>query len=132
MRPITSKKQLLFIAIVSLIAFLLAASYLYKQFIQDFGPGATVNNQQGEATADEKQLAPDFTVYDKDGNPVQLSDFRGKPVVLNFWASWCGPCKSEMPDFDKKAAEMAGDVTFLMVNLTDGYQETVESASAFV
>jgi hypothetical protein len=37
-----------------------------------------------------------------------------------------------MPDFDKKAAEMAGDVTFLMVNLTDGYQETVESASAFV
>ncbi len=132
MRPITSKKQLLFIAIVSLIAFLLAASYLYKQFIQDFGPGATVNNQQGEATADEKQLAPDFTVYDKDGNPVQLSDFRGKPVVLNFWASWCGPCKSEMPDFDKKAAEMAGDVTFLMVNLTDSYQETVESASAFV
>lgn len=132
MRPITSNKQLILIAIVGLLSFLLAASYLYKQFIKDFGPGAAVNNQQEKPVAEEKQLAPDFTVYDADGNPVQLSDFRGKPVVLNFWASWCGPCKSEMPDFDTKAAELDGKVAFLMVNLTDGYQETVDSASAFI
>ena len=132
MRPITSKKQLLLIAIVALAAFLLAASYLYKQFIQDFGPDTTVNNEQGEAEAEEKHQVPDFTVYDADGNAVKLSDFHGKPVVLNFWASWCGPCKGEMPDFDAAASELDGKVVFLMVNLTDGYQETVDSASAFV
>ena len=78
------------------------------------------------------EAAPDFTVYDKDGNPVKLSDMKGTPVVLNFWASWCPPCKSEMPDFDEVAKEYAGKVVFMMVNLTDGVQETQESAQAHI
>ncbi len=80
----------------------------------------------------ENVLAPDFHVYDKDGNTVHLSDFFGKPIVLNFWASWCGPCQSEMPDFNEKYAELGGDVHFVMVNMTDGGRETVETASAFI
>ena len=51
--------------------------------------------------------APDFTLESLDGKPVRLSDYRGKPVVLNFWATWCGPCKIEMPwfvDFQKQYA----------------------------
>ena len=77
-------------------------------------------------------MAPDFTVYDMGGNPVKLSDFIGTPVVLNFWASWCGPCKAEMPDFDEACKALEGKVQFLMVNLTDGNAETVESASGFI
>ncbi len=75
---------------------------------------------------------PDFTVYDRDGNEVKLYDFAGKPIVLNFWASWCTPCKSEMPIFDNAYREYGEDVQFLMVNMTDGYQETLESALKYV
>ena len=76
--------------------------------------------------------APDFTVYDADGNEVRLSDFVGKPVVLNFWASWCGPCQGEMPDFQQMYQQYGDEIQFMMVNLTDGSRETVSSASAFV
>ena len=77
-------------------------------------------------------LAPDFTVYDLEGNPVHLLSYLGKPIVLNFWASWCGPCKMEMPDFQKAFEELDGQVQFLMVNMTDGSRETVETAISFI
>ena len=80
----------------------------------------------------ELTLAPDFTVYDLEGNEVHLSDYFGKPIIVNFWASWCGPCKMEMPDFDAAYATYKDDIVFLMVNMTDGSRETVEVASKFI
>ena len=76
--------------------------------------------------------APDFLVYDADGNEVHLYDYLGKPIVLNFWASWCGPCQIEMPDFNEKYLEIGDEVQFLMVNMTDGGRETIESAKTFI
>lgn len=91
-------------------------------------------NNSNDTTTDENApfMAPDFTVYDRDGNTVRLSDFRGKPVVLNFWASWCGPCKMEMPDFEEMYKEYGEDIHFVMVNLTDGAQETMKTATTFL
>ena len=59
-----------------------------------------------------ENLAPDVTVVDGEGNEVKLSDFRGKGVVLNFWASWCGPCKMEMPHFQDAYEQYGEDVHF--------------------
>lgn len=75
--------------------------------------------------------APNFTVLDSELRDVELYDYIGKPIVLNFWATWCYYCKVEMPDFNE-AAEKYKDVAFMMVNYTDGNRETVKSASDFI
>lgn len=74
----------------------------------------------------------DFTVYDREGNPVKLSGFFGKPTVVNFWASWCGACKSEMPTFERAYQTYGEEVSFVMVDLIDGAWETQESAEEFL
>lgn len=60
--------------------------------------------------------APDFVAFDHNGNKVKLSSLRGKTVLLNFWGSWCGVCKSEKPALEKMAREMSGD-DFVVVAL---------------
>ena len=91
---------------------------------------STGAQQTAEDAAAESAAAPDFTAYDADGNAVQLSDYFGKPLVLNFWASWCGPCKSEMPAF-QQAYEQEDGVQFLLVNMTGG-RETQADAEALL
>lgn len=76
--------------------------------------------------------AADFSVLNSEGEMVNLSSFFGKPIVVNFWATWCGPCQAELPEFEEAYKKYNGDIEFLMVNLTDGYNDTVDSVKQFV
>jgi thiol-disulfide isomerase/thioredoxin len=121
-------KKIKFTIAVSLVIVLFALAYFAYGDLKDkynFGSIGDKNNNQ---------VAPDFTLKNIDGEEVSLSDYIGKPVVLNFWASWCPPCQEEMPNFNELSQqyEKTGEVAFLMVNLTDGGRETIETATGYL
>ena len=79
-----------------------------------------------------RNMAKDFTVYTDDGMTISLKEKRGKPVVVNFFASWCGPCKMEMPYFEEFYQLYGDQVEFMMVNLCAFGNDTKESAKQLV
>ncbi|MBC9782916.1 TlpA family protein disulfide reductase [Heliobacterium chlorum] len=75
--------------------------------------------------------APAFTLKTADGKEVSLADFKGKPVMLNFWASWCPPCRQEMPDIDVLAAEYKDKAVVIGVNLTQEERKADDGVKYF-
>ena len=88
-------------------------------------PTETTDTQPTEPSA---HIAPDFTMLDKEGNEVTLASFFGKPIVLNFWASWCGPCKMEMPEIQKFYEQYGEEIHFLLVSV----DESLDTAKTFI
>ena len=95
------------------------ASGKYLERARKHGPIKLVGNVQGIP-------APDFTLPSLDGRKVKLSDFRGKAVLLNFWATWCPPCKVEMPWFADLQKQYADDgLVVLGVAMDDSKPDTI-------
>ena len=88
----------------------------------------------GETGGAVSSNAPGAALLDLDGNAIALTDFAGTVVVLNFWASWCPPCRQEMPELNEldKEFKESGNAVFVSVNLTDGQRETIETARQYI
>lgn len=76
------------------------------------------------------QAAPDFELKSLAGETIRLSDFKGKPILLNFWATWCGPCRAEFPELQSAAVEYKDKVVIIGINMTTN--DTPNQVPAFV
>jgi thiol-disulfide isomerase/thioredoxin len=118
------------ILIVVLVAVMIAGAFLVR-FLGDAGPppapaasdtarqSAITENASG-GRLEAANTAPDFNLADLDGNQVRLSDYVGRPVLINFWATWCGPCEIEMPIIeDAYQAHQSDGLAVLAVAVDD-------------
>ena len=123
------KRTGILVTVILLAVIFIGAGFAYNKLSESHTPEHVQEENQNETPLQE---APDFTVSDTSGKSVSLSDFKGKPVVVNFWATWCPPCKSELPYFESLYREFGDKVEFMMVNLTDGGRETVNTVNTFL
>jgi peroxiredoxin len=130
------KKMMIALGLSLLIVGSVYTVYSYNKSNQDNISNTTANSTNNTAISEQKNInngsnnqtviknikikATDFKLKDLNGKEVSLSDFKGKEVFLNFWASWCPPCKAEMPEMQKLYEETKdSDLVMLTVNLSE-------------
>lgn len=139
-------KLIWIVSAILFVAIIAGASLLYDKFGESNNPGGLITEtpqNQGSSSPNTTDTvsdseseevenpAPDFTIVDANGKEIKLSELQGKPVVLNFWASWCTYCVEEMPDFEEYYKIYGDEIHFVMLNtLTGG--ETVSSGKDFI
>ena len=119
--------------IVMLIILIIWGIYnvIYKKNSNTNAHPQTINIVDAAEGIKTGNLASDFGLTTLDGKQVKLSDYRGKKVILNFWATWCPPCKAEIPDMEKFYSDFKSkDVIILGVNLTQS-EKSEQSVSTF-
>lgn len=104
---LSSRRLKLFIRVIISLVILAAIIFTIYEIVQD------------KSVVSVGEKAPDFKLQTMDGQTVKLSDFRGKGVVLNFWASWCNPCKSEMPYLNEADRQHLKGVKIIAVNIRE-------------
>lgn len=121
------KKRNLLLFSLAFVLLLAGAVFLYQQLAEQ-APEPELLAPVEEA----QNLAPNFSFFNWDGEEIQLSDFFGTPIVLNFWATWCPSCVVEMPYFETLYQEMGEEIQIIKVNLLDGQRETRARVEAFL
>jgi len=132
-----TRKLKTFLGVAGLAALIIVAVFAYNAFADRVVTTELLVipvERDGTGADTQRERAPDFALIDWDGNPIRFSDIvaGGKPVVLNFWASWCPACRNEKPGFERVYRDRGGDARFVMLGLADGVRETVETGRNYI
>ena len=128
--PETRRHRLTRYAIVAAIVLVVGGLFVQREFLGDEASAAL--GPLDDRTVARDQPAPDFAVESLDGEVLRLSDYRGKIVVLNFWASWCEPCRREMPEFEAAYQERLADDDFVVLGIDALALDSRADAEAFI
>ena len=140
-----NNRKNLAVAIVALVVIIATSVAVYNVYKDKVDPVTGTISDTSQTLAEVSDIniseqtvattvAPDFTMQAADGKTVKLSDFKGTPVVLNFWTSWCSYCKSEMPYFESAYQQYGNQVQFIMLNavkserITDGGKNFIKES----
>jgi thiol-disulfide isomerase/thioredoxin len=117
------RRYLLLLAVLALAACGGAPTTVAPAGPANVAPTSKILSDAGQSPIPQVgEVAPDFSYTTADGVSHKLSDLRGKKVLLNFWATWCGPCRSEMPDIQQAIGEGGSGVAVLGVNKAEDVQ----------
>ena len=129
---------------VPFIALLVVALLMYDALHQEHAPDNMVALTEapvdaapdpasdGPTEAETREIIPDFTLLDADGNTRQISEFFDKPIILNFWATWCPACVRETAYFETLYQEQGDHIHIMKINLLDGQRETLAGVESFM
>lgn len=117
----------IFLYIFIFIIVIVGAVFLYKYLRKDIIIEEPLNEISTVCVK-----ADDFEVINANGEKVKLSDSFGKPIIINFWAKWCEPCKQELPLFQEAYDKYSKDIEFFMVNIIDESNDTIDSVKDFM
>lgn len=93
---------------------------LAAAFVASAGTGVFAKDDQSLVPIQDKPMAPAFDLKDPQGRPQRLSDYQGKPVILNFWATWCPPCREEMPSMQRAHSALSQEgIAVIAINVGD-------------
>ncbi|MGP4107086.1 TlpA family protein disulfide reductase [Virgibacillus sp. L01] len=131
-------KNLIGIAVLVTLSIIVIVGLVDNNTNKTSWTGVPENNAEGAGIVAPGQtgikpgkMAPDFELQTLSGDTFKLSDLRGKKVILNFWASWCNPCKEEMPEMQKFYEDHKDEVEVIAVNLT-GNEVGVKAARDYI
>lgn len=124
-----TKGNRLILSLVAFVGIIVIAMLAYNSISKKAPDNLPSTPSQSQS---EKTPFPDFTIENLEGKQVKLSDFNGKPVIINFWATWCGFCVEEMPLFQSYYEEYGDKIEFMMINATDGNKETEDKVTSFI
>lgn len=113
------KSRSLWIILIALVAVVGGGWIVFSQGLTQERVASGNNSAEAlEPAAVAGHPAPEFELKTLEGETLSLADFKGKPVLVNFWATWCGPCRAEFPDFQRAYVDNADDLVIIGINNT--------------
>jgi len=116
------KSRPLWIVLIVLVVLLGGSWIVFSQNLTQERLGSNNSAEALKPAAVAGHPAPEFELKTLEGDTLRLADFKGKPVLVNFWATWCGPCRAEFPDFQRAHVDNANDLVIIGINNTTADQ----------